>query len=155
MKKISVLLISIFALGPVSGQNHINFTDNIKGADSVTIQSGWPKISDSTHISSGWPKTTGLYFLNRPNEIYRICSKYDTTVLNIGDVNCWHDWAGEPQTLSNAGCLVSHDDRGCLDSWLNRKFICVKCLRHVHVIETREVIKPQDRYTEALKRLQQ
>lgn len=153
MRVISIFVLFVFGLLSFANcqTDYPHFT-----MGDTQIRTEWAKTSDTakTHYFKA-VGTTGMYFLNRPNEIYRIHSKYDTTVLNAGDVACWHDWAGEPQTLSNVRCLVIHDDRGCPDSWLNQKFICVKCLRHVHVKETREVIKPQDRYTEALKRLQQ
>jgi len=96
----------------------------------------------------------GLYIGERAE----VVSKYDTTILNIGDEKCLHIFATQKPNYSNLGqsCGVFHGAAGCPNNWLNEKRICTKCLRHIQIKEGRtvnELPPPKDEYQEALDKL--
>ena len=82
-------------------------------------------------------------------------STYDTTTLYSGDASCNHSYAAEFVPPSFMSCAVYHGEAGCPNDWYNRNEICVKCLKHIHVQETRSVVTKKDPYQEALERLKQ
>lgn len=93
---------------------------------------------------------------NDNEEKYRIISKYDTTVLNAGNINCPHNYVAQKQKYKSLGCAVYHGAIGCPDYWDNRNEICKTCLRHINIKEIRSIEylpKPKDEYNEALEML--
>jgi hypothetical protein len=88
-----------------------------------------------------------------------VISKYDTVVLNKGNLKCKHHFVSKDVRdglySKSYSCLVNHGAEGCPDTWLHEKQICALCLRHIEVTETRsaKVVIIVDEYEEALKKL--
>lgn len=82
------------------------------------------------------------------------------TIYNKGSENCIHEWVSKDVNNSpynkNMSCFVSHDSRGCPDTWAVKERICRNCLRYIRVHENRvldEVIKQESEFDKLKKRI--
>lgn len=79
------------------------------------------------------------------NRDIEVVSRYDTTILNVGNPNCRHEWVVKKHIFNPSACAVNHGPSGCPNDWTNEYRICRICLRHENIKETRtEVSKPND-----------
>lgn len=85
---------------------------------------------------------------NSPNALTRGWeSRWDTTVVNVGDSLCAHAWMSAPSGVSQRGlysgglvsCAVFHGELGCPDKWGQNEKICEKCLRREVATEERYI----------------
>lgn len=101
--------------------------------------------------------TTGALFSTGSIENYfngKVSYRYDTSILYKGNSNnCEHRFVERKTAFDGRVCGVSHGAIGCPDRWYKNNSICTKCLKHVHVKETRSIIKEVDEYEEALQKL--
>lgn len=109
----------------------------------VTLKNFLPQ---SSYV--GWD-TSAL----RSVKTFEVLSTFDTILLNRGNIKCNHKWATKLKEVSNITCAVYHGELGCPEYWINNLRICIECLRHERIIETREYIDKADKYTEAFNRL--
>ena len=97
-------------------------------------------ISVKAQTFSGQPNTPTIdsFTTTVLLEVPEYYSKYDTVVLYKGDEKAvLHNWAYKPIEDNVSHCLVLHGPLGCENDLKIIFRICITCLRHEQMKETR------------------